>query len=530
MSQWLGMKVLPGSKTGACLRMDAMGLGRRCRSHLWEETTGGIRNEEYEELETSGSESERLSSTNETDEPEPNGSQWREGERQVMGLEERKMKDTSRSENISTRLLKIAELAKKAPKMVFTTLAHHIDEEFLKEAYRRTRKDGAAGVDGQSGAEYAKHLETNLPRLLNQFKSGCYKAPPVRRVEIPKGDGKKTRPIGIPTFEDKVLQRAVAMVLEAVYEQDFLNCSYGFRPGRSAHQALEVLWQGLMSMNGGWVVEVDIKDFFGSLNYRHLRNFLDQRVQDGVIRRTIDKWLAAGVLEKGQLLHPETGSPQGGVVSPVISNIYLHEVMDKWFEETVKPVLRGKAFMVRYADDIVCVFADEKDAKRVYDVLPKRFAKHGLELHETKTKLVNFLSPSKDGNGRPEVFDLLGFTHKWGKSKRGNNVVQRQTSKNRLKSAVKRVYQWCKDNLHMKLKEQHHQLVLKLRGHYGYYGITGNIKQIQNFRHQTELAWFKWLGRRSQKATLTWERFEAISRVYPLPPPRIVHSKLAAKP
>ena len=197
--------------------------------------------------------------------------------------------------------------------MVLTTLAHHIDEEFLKEAYRRTRKDGAAGVDGQSAAEYAESLDLNLKRLLNQFKTGAYKAPPVRRVEIPKGDGKKTRPIGIPSFEDKVLQRAVAMVMEAVYEQDFLNCSYGFRPGRSAHQALEALWKGLMNMEGGWVIEVDIKDFFGSLDHKRLRLFLDQRVQDGVIRRTIDKWLAAGVLKEGQLVHTKAGSPQGGI-------------------------------------------------------------------------------------------------------------------------------------------------------------------------------------------------------------------------
>lgn len=413
--------------------------------------------------------------------------------------------------------------------MVLTTLAHHIDEEFLREAYKRTRKDGTVGVDGQTAAMYAADLDENLKKLLNQFKSGAYKAPPVLRIEIPKGDG-KTRPIGIPSFEDKVLQRAVIMVLEAIYEQDFLDCSYGFRPGRSAHQVLERLWKGLMRMNGGWVLEVDIKDFFGSLDHGHLRSFLNQRVRDGVIRRTIDKWLAAGVLKEGQLLRSEMGSPQGGVVSPMMSNIYLHEVMDKWFETIVKPRLRGEAFMTRFADDIVCVFANEGDARKVYDVLPKRFAKYGLELHETKTRLVNFRPPSGKSGANPECFDLLGFTHRWGRSRKGFAIVQRRTSKERLKRAIKRIYEWCKSNRHKPLKEQHQQLVLKLRGHYGYYGITGNYKQLSNFHYQTILNWFKWLRRRSQKAAVNWQRFNAIYRVYPLPTPRLVRSALAVKP
>ncbi len=440
------------------------------------------------------------------------------------------MKGTSRPENISTRLQRVAELAREAPELVFTTLAHHIDIEFLKEAFRRTRKNGAVGVDGQDAATYAENLHGNLEILLNQFKSGSYKAPPVRRVHIPKGDGTQTRAIGIPSFEDKVLQRAVVMVLEAIYEQDFLDCSYGYRPGRSAHNALEALWKGFMEMRGGWVIEVDIKDFFGNLDHTHLRNFLDQRVRDGVIRRTIDKWLAAGVLEEGRLSYPESGSPQGGVVSPIASNIYLHEVMDKWFEHMVKPVLSGKAFMIRLADDIVCVFEKERDARRVYEVLPKRFAKYGLELHETKTKLIDFRRPPTKGASRPDSFDVLGFSHKWGHSRKGNWVVQRTTSRDRLRRAVKTVYQWCKDNLHMPLKEQHQLLVLKLRGHYGYYGITGNSEQLQNFHNLTRLAWFKWLSRRSEKATLSWQRYALITDRYPLPPPRIVHSVFVARP
>jgi group II intron reverse transcriptase/maturase len=258
--------------------------------------------------------------------------------------------------------------------MVFTTLAHHIDMDFLGEAYRRTRKDGAAGVDGQTAADYAGKLEENLRSLLERFKSGRYEAPPVRRVHIPKGDGTKTRPIGIPTFEDKVLQRAVTMVLEAVYEQDFLDCSYGFRPNRSAHEALQTLWEGTMEMHGGWVLEMDIQGFFDSLDHQHLRGFLDQRVRDGVLRRAIDKWLKAGVLEDGAVVHKEGGTPQGGVVSPLLANVYLHEVLDRWFEADVKPRLKGRGFLIRYADDAVMVFSLESDARKVMTVLAKRFA------------------------------------------------------------------------------------------------------------------------------------------------------------
>jgi RNA-directed DNA polymerase len=285
-----------------------------------------------------------------------------------------------------------------------------------------------------------------------------------------------------------------------------------------------------MGMNGGWVVEIDIQNFFGNLDHTQLRSFLDQRVRDGVIRRTIDKWLAAGVLEEGELSHPDSGSPQGGVVSPIVSNIYLHEVMDKWFEQIVKPVLIGEAFMIRLADDIVCVFKEETDARRFYEVLPKRFAKYGLELHETKTKLIEFKRPPKNGQKSSDFFDVLGFTHRWGRSRKGNWIVQRTTNRDRLKTAVKEVYQWCKENRHMPLKEQHQSLVLKMRGHYGYYGITGNIKQLQNFHQLTRQAWVKWLSRRSQKAVLNWQKFALILERYPLPPPRIVHSALVARP
>jgi len=260
------------------------------------------------------------------------------------------MPRTPSLENVSTKLQRIAELARKAPEMAFTALAHHVDMEWLRVAHRHTRKDGAVGVDGQTAVMFGENLEGNLQGLLDRFKSGTYRAPPVRRVHIPKGDG-RTRPIGIPAFEDKVLQRAVVMTLEAIYEQDFLDCSYGFRRGRSAHQALEMLSGRLMRMGGAWVLEVDIQSYFDNINHGHLRAFLDQRVRDGVIRRAIDKWLSAGVLEGGELVHPDDGTPQGGVISPLLANIYLHEVLDRWFEHDVRPRLEGQAFLVRYADD-----------------------------------------------------------------------------------------------------------------------------------------------------------------------------------
>src|SRR3954447_4323428 len=247
------------------------------------------------------------------------------------------MPGTPSPETISTRRQRIAELARQSPQAALTTLAHHIDIGWMHEAYRRTRKDGAVGVDGQTAEDYAVDLEANLRSLLDRAKSGRYQAPPVRRVHIPKGPGSETTPIGIPTFEDKILQRAVAMILETVYEQDFLDCSYGFRPGRSAHQALEALRQRLMEVRGGWVLEVDIRKFFDTLDHRHLREILSRRVRDGVLLRLIGKWLKAGVLEGGCLVHPESGSPQGGVVSPILANAYLHEVLDTWFERAVKP-------------------------------------------------------------------------------------------------------------------------------------------------------------------------------------------------
>jgi RNA-directed DNA polymerase len=433
--------------------------------------------------------------------------------------------------SVSTRLQRIAQLAREDPERAFLSLAHHIDIDLLREAYRRTRKDGAPGVDGQTAAVYQENLEENLQSLLDRFKSGRYHASPVRRAYIPKGsDRTKKRPIGMPTFEDKILQRAVAMVLGAVYEQDFLDCSYGFRPGRSAHQAIRKLWEGLMSLGGGWIVEADIQSFYDTLDHSQLRDFLDQRVRDGVIRRALDKWLKAGVLEGGTLSHPLAGTPQGGVVSPLLSNIYLHEVLDTWFAAVVKPRLQGEAFLIRFADDFVLVFQLESDARRVLEVLPKRFGKYGLSLHPDKTRLVRFDQPGRKpepGRARPheepKSFNFLGFTHFWERSRRGRWLVKRKTASDRITRFLRQLNQWCQDNRHAPLAWQQSQLLSKLRGHGGYYGITGNSKSLSSVHHWVKRIWRKWLSRRSRDSNLTWERFNLLLKRYPLPNLRICH-------
>lgn len=444
---------------------------------------------------------------------------------------ERKTMGTSKSIEVSTKLDQIAKLARKAPDMVMLTLAHHIDVEFLREAYRRTRKDGAVGVDGQTAEEYAVNLDENLCSLLNRFKSGNYRAPPVRRVHIPKGRG-ETRPIGIPTFEDKILQRAVTMVIEAVYEQDFLSCSFGFRPGRSAHQALDTLWKALMSIRGGWVIEVDIRSYFDNISHRHLRSFLNQRVRDGVLRRMIHKWLKAGILETGNISYPEAGSPQGGVISPILANIYLHEVMDKWFAAEVAPRLKGGATLVRYADDMIITCEREVDAYRVMEVLPKRFGRYNLELHPEKTRLVDFRRPKLVERKGYGSFDFLGFTHFWGRSRRKKWVVKRKTAKDRFNRSVAKVSMTCRKHRHDKVGEQHERLVRMIRGHYAYYGITGNIGALNRFCLAVSQRWQKWLNRRSSRRHMPWDRFQRLLERHPLPRPVIVHSALrpAANP
>jgi len=445
------------------------------------------------------------------------------------------------SATVSTKQKRIAALAKQSPEMAFTSLAYLMDIDWLKEAYRRTRKDGAVGVDGVTAEEYEQDLEGNLQSLLDRAKSGTYKAPPVRRVHIPKGGSTtETRPLGIPTLEDKLLQRAVVMLLEPIYEQDFLDCSYGFRPGRSAHQALTSFRDQTMNgrPKGGWVLEVDIRKFFDNLEHRHLRQFLQLRVRDGVLLRLIDKWLKAGVMEDGNVSHPDSGTPQGGVVSPLISNVFLHYVLDQWFEQDVKPRMRQRAFLIRYADDFVIGFRDERDAQRVMEVIPKRFGKYGLTVHPTKTKLVRFLPPSsrkvrtEPPDDRPGTFDLLGFTHYWARSRNGYWVVKLKTATDRFSRAVRNIDHWCRDNRHLPIDQQHKKLNEKLRGHYAYYGVTGNSEALTRFLHEVGPCWRRWLNRRNRIRSMTWEKFLGLLRRYPLAPVRTVRSTLrhAANP
>lgn len=433
--------------------------------------------------------------------------------------------NASEFNSVSTKQQRIAQLAKQSPEMAFTSLAYYMDIDWLREAYRRTKKSGAPGIDGVTAEEYEANLEQNLRKLLEKAKSGCYIAPPVKRAYVPKGHG-ELRPIGMPTLEDKILQRAVCMLLEPIYEQDFYDCSYGFRPGRSPHQALGAIWQTTMGINGGWIMDVDIRKYFDTINHARLLGLLRQRVNDGVIVKLVGKWLNAGVQEQGELTYPEIGSPQGGVISPLLSNIYLHHVVDVWFETMVKPCMAGRVFMVRFADDLVMGFSDREDALRVMQVLPKRFAKFGLTLHPEKTRLVTFNRPRRsdqrpdDSNGS---FDFLGFTHYWGRSRKGTWVVMRKTAGKRLRAKLQGIDEWCRINRHYPIQEQHYALCVKLRGHYQYYGINGNYFSLSNFRYAVGLIWRKWLNRRSRKGKRNWNSFNGLLEHYTLPAPRILH-------
>ena len=442
------------------------------------------------------------------------------------------MPGTPRPEPVSTKQQRIAELARNCPDMAFTTLAHHIDIEWMFTAHARTRRDGAVGVDGQTADEYEVNLEANLQNLLDRAKSGTYVAPPVLRAHIPKaGSPGETRPLGIPTYEDKILQRAVLMVLEPVYETDFLDVSHGFRPRRDAHGALDSLWKQEMDLGGGWIVDVDLRKFFDTIDHGHLRELLKRRVRDGVILRLIGKWLNAGVLEEGVLTIPDDGTPQGGVISPLLANIFLHYVLDEWFETEVRPRLKGGAFVIRYADDFVIGVAREEDARRIMEVLPKRMSKYGLTVHPEKTRLVRFQPPQaassateeRDPPG-PTTFDFLGFTHYWGRSRQGVWVVKRKTAASRLNRALSKLSEWCRKNMHLSIKEQHQKLTQKLQGHYGYYGIIGNFYSLLEFREQARGIWRRQLSRRRRSQPMAWSRFARLEERYNLPRARVVHS------
>ncbi|MCP4685139.1 MAG: group II intron reverse transcriptase/maturase [bacterium] len=435
------------------------------------------------------------------------------------------MGDTLRSQTVRTKLQRIAAQAARYPEMVFTTLAHLIDVDFLREAHRLTRKKGAPGVDGVTAEEYAENLEDNLADLHERMRSGRYKAPPVERTWIKKEEG-SLRPIGKPTFEDKIVQRAVAMLMGAIYEQDFHEFSYGFRPGRSPHQALIAVREQCMDMNINTVVDADVCGFFDNIGWQQLMEVIKKRVNDGALIRLIGKWLHAGVMENGVLFHPVKGTPQGGVISPILGNIFLHHVLDEWWEKVVKPRMRGRCFLVRFADDFVVGFELEDDTRRFMAVLPKRFGRFDLTIHPEKTRQIAFGKPDTGSNsGRVnDTFDFLGFTHYWSPSRRGYWVIKRKTARKRLRRTMRALWTWCRNNRHQPFAEQYKLLCLKLRGHYAYYGIRCNQRAMKQVLYRTEKAWQYWLSRRSHKGYVSWEKFKVLRTVHPLTKPRIYHS------
>lgn len=424
--------------------------------------------------------------------------------------------------SVSTRQRHIAEMAKKYAGSPLTTLSHHLDLLWLWEAYGEIRRDSAPGVDGQSVADYGENLEANLRSLLERAKGGSYQAPPVKRVHIPKSDT-ETRPIGMPSVEDKVLQRAVKMLLDAIYEEDFLDCSHGFRPGRSTHQALQALREALMAGDGGWVLDVDVRKFFDTIPRQKLREVLSRRIGDGVITKLIHKWLKAGVWEAGAVTYPEAGTPQGGIISPLLSNVFLHEVLDGWFEFEIKPKLRGKAALIRYADDFVVVCERRDDADALLEQVKARFESYGLTIHPEKTRIVDFRHPWKSGH-KPQTFDFLGFTHYWEKTRRGGYAVTRKTRAKKFSAALQRIGQWCKTHRHKTLQEQHEELSTQVSGHYAYYGIRGNYRALANFRDGVKRQWHYWLNRRSRKRNDGERLWQLLDVHFVLPAPRIVHA------
>jgi group II intron reverse transcriptase/maturase len=433
--------------------------------------------------------------------------------------------DTSRFwETVSTKQRRIAEVARRCTGKSVWNIAQYIDAEWMYCAYELVRRDGAKGTDGVGAEEYEEHLGENLQSLVDRLKSGNYRAPPVKRVYIPKAGSDERRPLGIPTYEDKILQRAVQLALEPIYEQEFYDFSYGFRPGKSAHQALNRIWKESMSIEGGYIIDLDISKYFDSIPHDKLREVVGQRVSDGVIGRVIGKWLHAGVMEAGNVRYSENGTPQGGVISPLLSNIYLHEVLDDWFVTVVQPRLEGKSFMVRYADDAVIGCEKKEDADRIMKVLALRFAKYGLTIHPEKTRLVDFRKPAGENRKGNGSFTFLGFVHYWTKSRKGRWMVGRKTDRKRLSRALKAIRQWCRENRHEAKREQHKELSAKLRGHYGYYGIPLNYESIGLYYEQVTRIWFKWLNRRSAKVSQNWQQFNEYLKNFPLPEPKIMHS------
>ena len=428
------------------------------------------------------------------------------------------MTDMQDRESVQTKLQAIAEKAGNQPGYRFRNLYGMLNEEMLKDSWQYIRKDAACGVDRISAEEYKQNLDENIHQLVENLKKKRYRAKLVRRQYIPKANG-KLRPLGIPATEDKLLQLAVKRILEAIYEQDFLESSYGYRPNIGSLDAVEKLSNELQFGKYNYVLEADIKGFFDNINHEWLLKMLAERIDDKALLRLIEKWLKAGVLDTdGKVIHPGTGTPQGGIISPILANVYLHYVLDVWFEKVVKRHGTGKACIIRFADDYVCAFQNQSDAQRVYEVMGKRLGKFGLELSMEKTRVVSF-SPNE--NPGKNSFDFLGFEFRWGKDLKGKAHVKRRTARKKLRNSIKRFNEWCKENRHLRLPELFSRLNAKLRGHYNYFGVIGNYLSLEQFYYHVQKTLFKYLNRRGQRRSYNWEGFNQLIVQFQLAKPHI---------
>jgi RNA-directed DNA polymerase len=428
--------------------------------------------------------------------------------------------------SVSSELDRVRQVAVRDKEARFTALLHHVTVGRLRWAYWAISPKAAPGVDGVMWAAYGQDLEANLHDLFQRVQQGRYRASPSRRAYIPKADGRQ-RPLGIATLEDKIVQRAVVEVLNAIYEADFRGFSYGFRPGRSPHQALDALVAGITGRRVNWVLDADIRDFFGQLDRGWLMKFLRHRIADERVLRLIGKWLAAGVIEDGQWTQSEKGSPQGASASPLLANVYLHYVLDLWADWWRNRHADGDMVIVRFADDFIVGFEYQEDAERFLGELRGRFAEFGLELHPGKTRLIEFgrhaaWKRARRGLGKPETFDFLGFTHICAKTRHGRFQVRRITISKRMRAKLAEVRTQLRRRMHQPVPEQGRWLASVVTGHARYYGVPGNSAAIRAFRQQVIRHWHKALSRRSQKGQVTWERMNRIARRW-IPPARITH-------
>ena len=427
------------------------------------------------------------------------------------------------SENMSPGLLRVMERARRSPHERQFSLAYLIDVESLKRAYHRIRKKAAVGVDGVTKAQYGQDLEENLQNLHQRLKAMKYRHQPILRVHIPKDKNQK-RPIGISCLEDKIVQGALTEILGAIYEQDFQDGSFGFRPTRSAHDALRELHRVARKGGANVIFEADVKSFFDTVHRRTMFEMLEERIADKSFMRLVGKCLHVGVLEGQVFTRPDDGTVQGSIISPMLGNIYLHNVLDKWFEEQVKPRLWGEATLIRYCDDFIICFERMDDAKRVERVLDKRFEKYHLSLHPEKTRLIDFRRPPLDQTGGkgPGSFDFLGFTMYWRRNRKGLGWhLASKTRSARLSKAVQNIYDLCRRQRHEPIAVQHKALVSRIRGHFGYFGVNENQKSLKSLVYWSKRAWHKWLNRRSQRSRLNWKRFLDLYKDYPFPNPKV---------